>query len=201
VSKTWPARCVAEAFEAGQLAFGENTNRKRPASWPNSPTCRSNGTSSARFRANKTRPIAEQFAWVHSVDRDKIARRLSEQRPAHLEPLKRLRAGERQRRDEQERGRTRCSTRAGSPRGRTAAASSARADGGAGAHRGSGAAARAIPQAAAPLRRDPAAGIALDTLSMGMSDDLEAAILEGATIVRVGTAIFGRRTTPDAAPG
>lgn len=145
------------------------------------------------IQSNKTRPIAEHFAWVHSVDREKIARRLSEQRPAELPPLQVCLqvnvSGE--------------STKSGAAPADVPAL--ARAVSGLPRLRLRGL--MTIPEAAtdparqrAPFRAlrtlaeqlaDVAPG--MDTLSMGMSGDLEAAIAEGATLVRVGTAIFGPR--------
>ena len=127
-----------------------------------------------RLQANKTRPVAESFAWVHSVDRLKIAERLSEQRPFHSPPLNvclQLHVG-----GEASKG------------GAEAAdlPALARAVG-------------ALPRlrlrglmSMPPAEEDPARQ-RLDTLSMGTTADFEAAILEGSTLVRVGTAIFGPR--------
>ncbi len=87
VSKTFPAEAVREAYQAGQTAFGENyvqealekieALRDLPLEWH----------FIGPIQSNKTRAIAENFAWVHSVDRLKIAERLSAQRPPHLPPL------------------------------------------------------------------------------------------------------------------
>ena len=145
------------------------------------------------MQSNKTRPVAENFDWVHSVDRLKIAQRLSEQRPDTLPPLNVCLqvnvSGE-------------------------ASKSGVEADEAADVARQIAALPRlrlrglmAIPEPAGDVeqQRIPhrllrelferlrAEGFELDTLSMGMSADLEAAVLEGATIVRVGTAIFGAR--------
>jgi PLP dependent protein len=145
------------------------------------------------IQSNKTRPIAENFDWVHSVDREKIAQRLSEQRPDDLPPLNVCLqvniSGEDSKSgvapsDLPELARKVASLPHLRLRGLMA-----------------------IPEPAddperqrAPLRRLremqdqlTAAGLMLDTLSMGMSSDLEAAVAEGATIVRIGTAIFGHR--------
>jgi len=146
------------------------------------------------IQANKTRAIAEHFAWVHSVDRLKIAQRLSDQRPAALGPLQICLqvnvSGE--------------PSKSGvSPDGLAALAMSVRELPGL-QLRGL----MTIPRETADpdeqraqfasLREAgqalEAQGIALDTLSMGMTGDLEAAIAEGATIVRVGTALFGARS-------
>lgn len=147
-----------------------------------------------RIQANKTRPIAERFAWVHAVDRLKIAARLSEQRPHYAPPLNvclQVRLG-----DEAAKGGV-----AGSE-----LAALARAVGR--LPRLSLRGLMCIPPEETQIERQHAwfrelrrmfaelnaGGAALDTLSMGMSGDFEAAIEEGATIVRVGTALFGPRT-------
>jgi PLP dependent protein len=145
------------------------------------------------IQSNKTAPIAESFAWVHSVDRDKIARRLSEQRPSHLPPLQVCI----QVNISGEDGKSGTGV-AGLPELARTVLGLPRL-----ALRGL----MAIPAAAADTRQQHAyfsqmrdllealrpLSPDIDTLSMGMSDDLDAAIAEGATIVRVGTAIFGPR--------
>ncbi|MGV3741329.1 MAG: YggS family pyridoxal phosphate-dependent enzyme, partial [Burkholderiaceae bacterium] len=145
------------------------------------------------IQSNKTRAIAEHFDWVHSVDREKIAQRLSEQRPEHLPPLNICLqvniSGE--------------SSKSGVDPQDISALSQAVASLPRLKLRGL----MAIPEPAGSFeqQRIPFAklrecfnrlreqGLALDTLSMGMSADMEAAIAEGATIVRIGTAIFGQR--------
>jgi PLP dependent protein len=145
------------------------------------------------LQSNKTRVVAEQFDWVHSVDRLKIAQRLAEQRPAHLAPLQVCLqvniSGE--------------ASKSGLRAGEVPAVAHAVAALPRLTLRGL----MAIPEPAADVaaQRAPhralrelqqrlrAEGLVLDTLSIGMSADLEAAIAEGATIVRVGTAIFGAR--------
>ncbi|MDQ7990631.1 MAG: YggS family pyridoxal phosphate-dependent enzyme [Candidatus Dactylopiibacterium sp.] len=197
VSKTWPAGSVREAFAAGQRAFGENyvqeavdkidALRDLPIEWH----------FIGPLQSNKTRLVANRFAWVHAVDRLKIAQRLSEQRDAHLPPLQVCLqvnvSGE-------------ASKSGVTPAGLPALAAAVAA-----LPRLTLAGLMCIPEAgadAALLRsrfhqlaglRDslrPALGLALDTLSMGMSDDLELAIAEGSTLVRVGSAIFGARARP-----
>ena len=145
------------------------------------------------IQSNKTRPISEHFQWVHSVEREKIAVRLNDARPAHLPPLEvciQVNVSGEGSKSGVEPGREAELARivAGLPRLRL---------------RGL----MAIPEPTADWQlqrrrfarlregkdRLVAAGYTLDTLSMGMSDDLDAAILEGATMVRVGTAIFGKR--------
>lgn len=196
VSKTWPTESIEEAYAAGQRAFGENQEQEAvrkiaalvhlPIEWH----------FIGPIQSNKTRPIAERFAWVHSIDREKIARRLSDQRPGALDPLMVCIqvnvSGE--------------ATKSGvAP---AEALDLAHAVAGMPRLRLRGFMAVPAPtddidqQRAQfrPLRQlfDAArtAGLDIDTLSMGMSDDLEAAVMEGATIVRIGSAIFGRRVKP-----
>lgn len=193
VSKTWPAAALREAAAAGQRAFGESYVQEAVAKIDALADAGLAWHFIGPLQGNKTRPVAENFDWVHSIERIRIAERLSAQRPAGREPLQACIqvnvSGE-------------------------AAKSGCAPDELAGlAH----AVARlprlrlrglmAIPEpsddAAVQRRRFAslremrdrlnAEGLDLDTLSMGMSHDLEAAILEGATIVRVGTAIFGER--------
>jgi pyridoxal phosphate enzyme (YggS family) len=193
VSKTWGADAVRAAHAAGQTAFGENYIQEAvdkimalqdlPLEWH----C------IGPIQSNKTRLVAEHFDWVHSIDRLKIAQRLSEQRPAHLPPLQvciqvNVDGGE---------------TKSGvSPQDLPALAQALAALPNM-RLRGlmtipepaeSEAAARAVHrQARLLLESLIAQGLALDTLSMGMSADMAPAIAEGSTLVRVGTAIFGRR--------
>ena len=196
VAKTWPAAAVRDAAAAGQRAFGESYV---PEAVPKLAALAALGLEwhfIGPLQGNKTRAVAENFAWVHSVDRLKIAERLSAQRPAGLPPLNVCLqvnvSGE-----ESKGG---CAPEA-APELARAMAQLPRLR-----LRGL----MAIPEPTddpelarrrfASLRqlrdRLNAAGLALDTLSMGMSHDLEAAIFEGATIVRVGTAIFGERVYP-----
>jgi pyridoxal phosphate enzyme (YggS family) len=193
VSKTFPPERLREAAEAGQRAFGENYVQEGLAKIDALGDLGLEWHFIGPLQSNKTRPVAEHFAWVHGIDRLKIAERLAEARGAERPPLQVCIqvnvSGE--------------TSKSGVSPGDTAAL----------AH---GLAAlpnlrlrglMAIPeptddmalarQRFAALRelRDALnrKGLALDTLSMGMSHDLEAAILEGATIVRVGSAIFGER--------
>jgi pyridoxal phosphate enzyme (YggS family) len=193
VSKTWGPEAVRAAHAAGQTAFGENYIQEAvdkivaledlPLEWH----C------IGPIQSNKTRLVAEHFDWVHSVDRLKIAQRLSEQRPDHLPPLQvciqvNVDGGE---------------TKSGvSPQALPALALAVAA-----LPRLQLRGLMTIPEPAETdtqmravhaqshalfesLRQQ---GLPLDTLSMGMSADLSAAIAEGSTVVRVGTAIFGRR--------
>lgn len=145
------------------------------------------------LQSNKTRPVAERFDWVHSVDRERIARRLSEQRPAGLAPLNVCV----QVNVSGEQSKSGCAPQEALALARAVlllpglrlrgvmAIPAPSSD--SGVQRAQCARVREVFET---LR---AAGLEVDTLSMGMSDDLEAAIAEGATIVRVGSALFGRR--------
>ncbi|MBP1207123.1 pyridoxal phosphate enzyme (YggS family) [Duganella sp. 1411] len=196
VSKTFGPQAVLEAVAAGQRAFGENylqealdkiaalRDQPAPLEWH----------FIGPIQSNKTRPIAEHFDWVHTVEREKVAQRLSEQRPAGMAPLQICLqvniSGE--------------ASKSGVAPDEVAAL----------AHKVAALpnltlrGLMAIPEPAVEFDQQRAAfarlrllyeqlradGLALDTLSMGMSADLRAAIFEGATIVRVGSAIFGSRT-------
>jgi pyridoxal phosphate enzyme (YggS family) len=87
VSKTWPAEAVAEAAEAGQHAFGESYMQEAAAKVAALSALKLEWHFIGPIQSNKTRPLAENFAWAHSVDRLKIAERLSAQRPAGMAPL------------------------------------------------------------------------------------------------------------------
>jgi pyridoxal phosphate enzyme (YggS family) len=197
VGKTWPADALRAAAAAGQGAFGENYVQEALAKIDALAGLRPRPVWHliGPLQSNKTRAVAAAFDWVHTVDRLKVAERLAAQRPAGMAPLQLLLqvnvSGE------------------ASKSGVAPAALPALAQ-----------AVAALPREQVRLRGlmaipEPAAGfdaqraphrrlrellaalndrgLALDTLSMGMSDDLEAAIAEGATLVRVGSAIFGRR--------
>lgn len=195
VSKTFPAEDVRAAHAAGQRAFGENyvqealTKLDALADLRESIEWHFIGP----LQSNKTRPVAERFDWVHSIDRLKIAQRLAEQRPDGMPPLNVCVqvnvSGEASKSGVQP-------EEAADVAHAIAALPKLRLRG-----------LMAIPEPAGSIeqQRVPhralrelfdrlrAAGLELDTLSMGMSDDLEAAVLEGATMVRIGTAIFGAR--------
>lgn len=193
VSKTWPAACVREAAACGQRAFGENYVQEGVAKISELADLGLEWHFIGPLQSNKTRPVAEHFAWVHSVERLKIAERLSAQRPAGLPPLQVCI----QVNVSGEESKSGCApAEAPALAAAVAALPNLRLRG-----------LMAIPEPTddgALQRRRFAAlrellaelnrrGLALDTLSMGMSDDMEAAIAEGATLVRVGTAIFGAR--------
>ena len=196
VSKTFGPDAVREAYAAGQTVFGENyiqeavekiaALRDLPLQWH----C------IGPIQSNKTRLVAEHFDWVHTIDRLKIAQRLSEQRPAHLPPLQlclqvNVDGGD---------------NKSGVPpqealalAKQVAALPNVRLRG-----------VMSIPEPApdfiaalasltsvrAVFDALNAEGLGLDTLSIGMSADLEAAIHAGSTMVRVGSAIFGGRAYP-----
>ncbi len=197
VSKTFDAQAVLTAAQAGQRAFGENYVQeaidKISATRELNPNLQLEWHFIGPIQSNKTRQIAEHFDWVHSVDRLKIAQRLSEQRPADMAPLQICLqvnvSGE--------------ATKSGLDP--DALLELARAVNTLPNLRLRGL--MAIPEPTEDVEQQRAAfaklrlmqndlqavGIPTDTLSMGMSADMDAAIAEGATIVRIGTAIFGGR--------
>ncbi|MFQ3790063.1 YggS family pyridoxal phosphate-dependent enzyme [Halomonas sp. A29] len=198
VSKTKPAGMVREAWQLGQREFGENyvqeaLEKQVELADLDDIVWHFIGP----LQANKTRAVAESFDWVHSVDREKIARRLNDQRPEGLGPLEiclQVNVSDEASKSGVAFEELEDLAKAvlSMPRLRL---------------RGL----MAIPAPAADLasQRAPLARLRqaletlrqrfpearLDTLSMGMSDDLEAAVLEGATLVRLGTAIFGARSS------
>ena len=193
VSKTWPAESLREAAEAGQRAFGESYAQEAIDKVDALAGLGLEWHFIGPLQSNKTRPVANAFVWVHYVDRLRIAQRLSEQRDVHLPPLQVCIqvnvSGE------------------ASKSGVTPDALPELARAVAALPRLRLRGLMTIPEPSpdvamqrarfASLRhmRDAlnSAGMGLDTLSMGMSDDLEAAVAEGSTMVRVGTAIFGSR--------
>ncbi|WP_296233708.1 YggS family pyridoxal phosphate-dependent enzyme [uncultured Pseudomonas sp.] len=190
VSKTKPADAIREAHAAGVCDFGENYLQEALEKQTQLADLSLTWHFIGPIQSNKTRPIAEHFDWVHSVDRLKIAQRLSEQRPAHLPALNICL----QVNVSGEDSKSGCSPEELTALARAVVAlPNLRLRG-----------LMAIPEptddvaaqhaAFARLRqlRDELA-LNLDTLSMGMSHDLEAAIAEGATWVRIGTALFGAR--------
>lgn len=196
VSKLHPAEAVRQAHAAGLCAFGENyvqegldkiavlADLRHVLAWH----------LIGPLQSNKTRAVAEAFDWVHSIDRLKTAQRLSEQRPDHMPPLNVCLqvniSGE--------------DSKSGAAPAEVPAL--ARAVAALPRLRLRGLMSIPEPERDLEAQRRPhralrelfdqlnAEGLGLDTLSMGMSADLEAAILEGATLVRIGTAIFGART-------
>ena len=193
VSKTWPLECVIAANRGGQRAFGENYVQEGIDKALATTDLDLEWHFIGPLQSNKTRPVAEHFAWVHTIDRLRIAERLAEQRPANLPPLQVCVqvnvSGEASKNGcTPDEATDLCVAVNGLPRLKLRGLMT-------------------IPEPAddfaaqrAPLRRlrelfdsIRSSGLPLDTLSMGMSHDLEAAVAEGATIVRIGTAIFGER--------
>jgi pyridoxal phosphate enzyme (YggS family) len=197
VSKTFPAQAVLEAHLAGQVDFGENYVQealdKMDALQQLAPGAALKWHFIGPIQSNKTKPIAAQFDWVHSVDREKIAKRLSEQRPAHLLPLNICLqvniSGEESKSGVLSEEVTLLAHQVAklpNLRLRGLMAVPAPTDDVAEQR-------AAFAKLAALSQQIIQSGLALDTLSMGMSADMEAAIAEGATIVRIGSAIFGNR--------
>lgn len=195
VSKTFPGVTVREAFHAGQRSFGENYVQEAIDKIAELADLRPEleWHLIGPLQSNKTRVVAENFDWVQTVDRVKIAQRLSEQRPAHLQPLQVC---------------IQINTSAEASKSGIAPAEAltlARQVVSLPRLKLRGLMALPAPsddpqtqkQALREVRRIYedliSAGIPLDTLSMGMSNDLEAAVAEGSSMLRVGTALFGKR--------
>lgn len=197
VSKTFPIEVVNAIASCGQKAFGENYAQEGVEKAAQRPDLEWHFI--GPIQSNKTRGIAEHFTWVHTIDRLKIAERLSAQRPTELPPMQvcvQVNISDEASKSgcAPDTALALCQAIAAQPNLKL---------------RGL----MAIPEATddptaqrhyfAALRHLMAeinaadSSLQLDTLSMGMSDDLESAIAEGATVVRVGSAIFGKRTTPD----
>lgn len=194
VSKTFAAEKIVAAHAHGQRAFGENYVQEAVEKITRLAHLSLEWHFIGPIQSNKTRAIAEHFHWVHSIEREKIAIRLNDARPAALPPLDvciQINVSGEDSKSGAQPGAELALARAitALPRLRL---------------RGLMTIPEPTPDTALQRRRFAllremrdklaAAGIALDTLSMGMSDDLEAAIAEGATMVRVGTAIFGKRS-------
>lgn len=206
VSKTFGDDAVRRAAEAGQRAFGENYIQEgvakiaalRGGATPWAPPLQWHCI--GPVQSNKTRQVAEHFDWVHTVDREKIAQRLAEQRPAGLAPLDvciqvNMDGG---------------ATKAGVPPAEARALAQAVARLPRLRLRGLMSIPDVAPDFAAQLAVHAAAKAlfdqlrgeggegfaAFDTLSLGMTADLEAAIHAGSTLVRVGTGVFGTRAAP-----
>jgi pyridoxal phosphate enzyme (YggS family) len=193
VSKTFGIEEVAQAFAAGQTAFGENYIQEAVEKMADLRALPLEWHCIGPIQSNKTRLVAENFAWVHTVDRLKIAQRLSEQRPGHLPPLQVC---------------VQVNVDGGPTKSGVAPADAlalARQVASLPRLRLRGlmclpepapdfaAACAVFARAKALFDEINKAGLKLDTLSMGMTGDLEAAIHSGSTLVRVGTAIFGGR--------
>ncbi len=193
VSKTWPAKAIREAHAAGQKLFGESYVNEALEKMKDLSDLGIEWHFIGPVQGNKTRAIAENFSWVHGVDREKIARRLSDARPGNLPPLQVCIqvnvSGEESKSGVEPSGVASLAEYvSGLPRLKLRGLMT-------------------IPEPSEDpfLQRSRFAqlrklkedlcgqGFSLDTLSMGMSGDFENAILEGATMVRIGSAIFGNR--------
>jgi PLP dependent protein len=196
VSKTQPAQAVRAAFDAGCRDFGESYVQEALPKMDALAGLAAAWHFIGRLQANKARGVAERFDWVHAVDRPRIAAALARARPPALPPLEvciQVNIS-----DEATKGGV-------APGDALSLAREVRAMPGLrlrglmgmARHTSERSEQRAQFAVLARTRGEIAdAGIPMDTLSMGMSDDFEAAIAEGATIVRVGTAIFGKRPAP-----
>jgi pyridoxal phosphate enzyme (YggS family) len=200
VGKAQPVEALRAAAAAGLTHFGESYVQEALAKRAALEDLTLTWHFIGQLQANKTRPVAETFDWVHAVDRPRIAQRLAEQRPYHAPPLNVCVqvnvAGE--------------SSKAGVAPAQVPELAAAVAQLPRLKLRGL----MCIPPAEDDLQRQRywlaqvrtlfeslnARGAQLDTLSMGMSADLEAAVLEGATLVRVGTALFGPRPAREPQP-
>lgn len=196
VSKAQPAEAIRAAYEAGQTVFGENYLQEALAKQEKLKDCAIAWHFIGPIQSNKTQPISRQFDWVHSVDRLKIAQRLSDARPLELAPLNiclQVNISEE-------------ASKSGAsgqellelalnikqlPRLQLRGLMAIPAP------------CSDIEQQRDQFRQVRALfeqlnnhGLQLDTLSIGMSGDFAAAIAEGATLVRIGTAIFGARAKP-----
>jgi len=193
VSKTFPASALHEAFQSGQRCFGESYVQEALGKIAALHDLAIDWHFIGPIQSNKTRSIAENFAWVHSVDRLKIAERLSAQRPAHLPPLQLC-----------------LQVNISNEASKSGVSPDEVADLAqviAGLPNLTLRGLMAVPAASCEIAAQRAAfarvgelyrqlnrqGFKLDTLSMGMSHDFTAAIAEGATMVRIGSAIFGNR--------
>ncbi|MES2090568.1 MAG: YggS family pyridoxal phosphate-dependent enzyme [Pseudomonadota bacterium] len=195
VSKTFAAEAVREAFEAGQRCFGENYVQEAVDKIQALADLRSQieWHLIGPLQSNKTRVVAETFDWVHTIDRLKIAQRLSEQRPEHLPPLQVCvqinTSGETSKSGvapHEALALAQAVAQLPRLRLRGVMALPAPSDDPREQHR----ALRAVRDSFNDLI---SSGLTLDTLSMGMSADLESAVEEGSSMVRIGSAIFGQR--------
>jgi len=193
VSKTQSPEIIREAYAAGQHRFAENYLQEAITKMAELNDLAIEWHFIGPLQANKTKPVAESFAWVHSIDREKIARRLSEARPANLPPLNvcvQVNISDEDTKSgiAPEEAQALCETVAALPNLHL----------------------RGLMTIGRPHLNEleqrsqfhamkvlfdqlNASGLQMDTLSMGMTDDMRAAVLEGATMVRVGSAIFGAR--------
>ena len=193
VSKNHAPALIEQAYGAGQHAFGENYVQEAAEKMDALAALPIEWHLVGPLQSNKTRLVAERFQWVHTIDREKIARRLSEQRPEALPPLEVLVqvnvSGE--------------ASKSGVAPGEVPALAKVVANLPRLRLRGL----MSVPEPTADERTRHArfrevrelyeslkrSGLKLDTLSMGMTADMQAAVAEGSTMVRIGTAIFGER--------
>lgn len=201
VSKTFGVAEITEAWHAGQRAFGENFVQEALDKMLELAGLDIEWHFIGPLQSNKTKHVAERFSWVHSIEREKIARRLNDARPEHLPPLNVLIqvnvSGE--------------SSKSGVAPGEEVALAAAIRSLPRLRLRGLMSIPEPTPDASVRrlrfallrgLQQSLQAGdAAIDTLSMGMSDDLEEAVAEGATMVRIGSAIFGTRNREKAKTG
>jgi pyridoxal phosphate enzyme (YggS family) len=196
VSKTKPASAIEEAYACGQRAFGENYAQELLEKAEALKDLDIEWHYIGPLQSNKTKIIAEHAGWMHSIDREKIARRISEQRSSALPPLNICLqvniSGEESKSGvspDELPALAHAVSRLPNIRLRGIMALPAPSPD-IGEQRAAFAAVRGLFE---QLRRE---GLDIDTLSMGMTGDLEAAIAEGSTMVRIGTAIFGARDYP-----
>lgn len=193
VSKTKPAEDIRAAFNAGQIQFGENYLQEALRKISQLSELAIEWHFIGSIQSNKTRDLAENFSWVHSVDRLKIARRLSDQRPSDLPPLNiclEVNISQEASKSgfalpELDQAVTEISALPNlNLRGLMAIPAKAE---------GLEEQRTIFSQMHSALQRLQTTHPQMDTLSMGMTNDMEAAIAEGSTMVRIGTAIFGAR--------
>jgi len=197
VSKTFSSDAISEAYQANQTMFAESYVQEALAKMSILKGLQIDWHFIGPIQSNKTRSIAENFSWAHSVDRLKIAERLSEQRPVHMPPLQ-VCLQVNISKEESKKGIA--EDEAGELAQAIAKLPNITLRG-----------LMTIPATSDDIseQREPFArlrelrdrlnrqGLKLDTLSMGMSHDFAAAIAEGATMIRIGTAIFGNRNYQD----
>jgi len=195
VSKTFPAVTIREAVAAGQHRFGENYVQEALDKMAELADLRDQieWHMIGPIQSNKTRPVAEHFDWVHTVDRPKVAQRLNDQRPPELAPLQVCiqvnSSGEDSKSGVAPHDALALAREvAALPRLRLRGVMALPAPTDDPAEQN-----RQLAQVRVVYEHLRSQGLPLDTLSMGMSADLEAAVAQGSTMVRVGTALFGQR--------
>ena len=196
VSKTQTADAIRCAWAAGQVAFGENYLQEALDKMAQLTDFPIEWHFIGPLQSNKTKAVAERFAWLHTLDREKIAQRLSESRSASVPPLNvcvqvNISGEETKHGVPPEDAEALCYAVAALPRLRLRGLMTIGRPG-----LDEGSQRRQFRAMKSLFDQINGTGLAMDTLSMGMSDDMHAAILEGSTMVRVGTAIFGERVRP-----